>query len=110
MITREKFKDLIYKMQETNEFYDKLYELGIDTINCKYLENSGIFFDEMMRSYFGDDGLDLISWWLYEDVDHKIYAANQEEEMLHGEVIADLNNIDDLYDYLAEGGRDEVAE
>ena len=24
--------------------------------------------------------------------------------------IADLNNIDDLYDYLAEGGRDEVAE
>ena len=30
MITREKFKDLIYKMQEINEFYDKLYELGRD--------------------------------------------------------------------------------
>lgn len=110
MIKREKFKDMIYKMQETNEFYDKLYELGIDAINCKYLENAGVFFDEMMRSYFGDDGLDLISWWLYEDVDHKIYAANQEEEMLHGEVIADLNNIDDLYDYLAEGGRDAISE
>lgn len=110
MITREKFKDLIYKMQESNEFYDKLYDLGIDTINCKYLEYAGIFFDELMRSQFGDDGLDLISWWLYEDVDHKIYAANQEEEMLHGEVIADLNSIDDLYDYLVEGGRDKVSE
>ena len=118
MMTREKFKDLIYKMQETNEFYDKLYELGIDAINCKYLENAGVFFDEMMRSYFGDDGLDLISWWLYEDVDHKIYAAGDDEgrgwffkdETPNRDVIADLNNIDDLYDYLVEGGRDEVAE
>ena len=118
MMTREKFKDLIYKMQESNEFYDKLYELGIDTINCKYLENAGIFFDELMRSQFGDDGLDLISWWLYEDVDHKIYAAGDDEdrdwffkdEKPDRDVIADLNDIDDLYDYLAEGGRDEISE
>ena len=93
MMTREKFKDLIYKMQESNEFYDKLYDLGIDTINCKYLEYAGIFFDELMRSQFGDDGLDLISWW----------KPNRD-------VIADLNNIDDLYDYLVGGGRDEVSE
>lgn len=118
MMTREKFKDLIYKMQESNEFYDKLYDLGIDTINCKYLEYAGIFFDELMRSHFGDDGLDLISWWLYEDVDHKIYAAGDGEgrdwffkdEKPDRDVIADLNDIDDLYDYLAEGGRDEISE
>ena len=123
MITREKFKDMMYKMQESNEFYDKLYDLGIDAINCKYLEYAGIFFDELMRSQFGDDGLDLISWWLYEDVDHKIYASVDREDA-DGEardwffkdekpdldVIADLNNIDDLYDYLVEGGRDEVSE
>ena len=115
MMTKERFKDLVYKMLEHNEFYDKLYDLGIDAINCKYLEFAGIFFDELMRNEFGEDGLDLISWWLYEDVDHKLYAPCVEQreyyypgEEIHGEVIADLNNIDDLYDYLAEGGRDGV--
>ena len=110
MMTKERFKDLVYMMLEHNEFYDKLYDLGIDTINCKYLETAGVFFDELMKTEFGVDGADLVSWWMYEDVDHKIYAANQEEEMLYGEVIADLNNSEDLYDYLARGGRDEVAE
>ena len=94
MITREKFKDLIYKMQETNEFYDKLYDLGIDTINCKYFEYAGIFFDELMRSQFGEDGLDLVL----------------EDERPNRDVIADLNNIDDLYDYLVNSEQDEIKE
>ena len=127
MMTKERFKDLVYTMLEHNEFYDKLYDLGIDAINCKYLETAGIFFDELMRSEFGEDGLDLISWWMYEDVDHKLYEfedkpiepieANDSKEdwyypgeEIEGKVIADLNNIDDLYHYLAEGGRDKVAE
>lgn len=109
MLTKEKFKDLVYKMQEHNDFYDKLYDLGIDAINCKYLEYAGIFFDELMKSEFGEDGLDLVSWWLYEDVDHCIYEAYEGEkkdfylpyeEVPHGKLIADLNEIDDLYDYL----------
>lgn len=117
MMTKERFKELIHLMLEHNEFYDKLYDLGIDAINCKYLETAGIFFDELMKSEFGEDGLDLVSWWLYEDVDHKIYESTEETkewyypgEEIHGKVIADLNNIDDLYDYLTKGGRDEVNE
>ena len=110
MMTKERFKDLVYQMLEYNEFYDKLYDLGIDVINCKYMETAGVFFGELMLHEFGEEGMDLISWWMYEDVDHKIYAANQEEETTHGEVIADLNSIDNLYDYLAEGGRDAVEE
>ena len=109
-MTREKFKEMVYNIEEYNDFVEELYKLKIDVYNCKYTDYAGIFFDELMKSEFGEDGLDLITWWLYEDVDHKIYAANQEEEMLHGEVIADLNNIDDLYDYLTKGGRDEVNE
>ena len=109
MMTKDRFKELVYTMLEHDELYHKLYDLGIDTLSCKYMECAGIFFDELMKSEFGNDGADLVSWWMYDDVDHKIYAANQEEEMIHGEVIADLNNIDDLYDYLAEGGRDGIA-
>ena len=117
MMTRGRFKDLVYMMLEHNEFYDKLYDLGIDTINCRYMETAGIFFDELMKSEFGIDGADLVSWWMYEDVDHKIYTpAGEGKEWcypgdeVHGEVIADLNDIDDLYSYLTEGGRDEMAE
>ena len=105
MMTREKFKDLVYQMLEHTEFYDKLYELGIDTINCKYMETAGVMFDTLMQEVFGEDGADLISWWMYEDVDHLIYADESENK-----VIADLNNIDDLYDYLTEGGRDGLDE
>ena len=110
MMTREKFKEMIYNIEEYNDFVDELYKLKIDIYNCKYTDYAGIFFAELMKSEFGEEGLDLVSWWLYEDVDHKIYAANQEDEMLHGEVIADLNNIDDLYDYLTKGVRDEINE
>ena len=49
-----------------------------------------------MSKEFGDEGFDLISWWMYEEVDHVLYEAGSERE----KVIADLNNIDDLYDYL----------
>ena len=115
MMTKEKFKDLMYKMQEINEFEDKLYDMKIDIFDCKLVEYPAVFFDELMRSEFGEDGLDLISWWLYEDVDHKIYESDDNapewfwsDEKIDRKVIADLNNIDDLYDYLAKGGRDEV--
>lgn len=104
MMTRERFKDLMNRMQEHNELYEKLYELGLDAINCKYMETAGIFFDELMKSEFGEDGLDTITWWLYEDVDHCIYQAYTDK------LVADLNNIDDLYDYLALGGLDGLDE
>jgi len=108
MMTKERFKDLVYMMLEHNELYDKLYDLGIDTINCKYLETADIIFSELMKTEFGEEGLDLISWWMYEDVDHKIYAAGDGEdrdwffkdEKPNRDVIADLNDIEDLYDYL----------
>lgn len=115
MMTKERFKELVYMMLEHNEFYDKLYDLGIDAINCKYLETAGVFFDEIMKSNFGEEGADLVSWWMYEDVDHKLYESTGKEkewyypgEENHGKVIADLNNIDDLYTYLAEGGIDGI--
>ena len=113
MITKQKFKDLVYMMLEHNEFYDKLYDLGIDVINCKYMETAAIIFDELMKSEFGEEGADLVSWWMYEDVDHKIYEPNEDAkewrypgEEFEGKVIADLNNIEDLYDYITREAND----
>ena len=115
MMTREKFKELIYDLEEYNDFIDELYKLKIDVYECKYVDYAGVFFDELMKSEFGTDGLDLISWWLYEDVDHKIYEKADgspgwcyPDDENNRKVIADLNNIDDLYDYLTKGGRDQI--
>ena len=114
MMTKEKFKELMYKIQEYNEFLDKLLELGIDIYNSKFAYYADEFFDDIMRNEFGDDGMDLISWWLYEDVDHKIYEHDDNlkewyypEEEIEGKVIADLNDIDALYDYLTQDKKEE---
>lgn len=73
MMTKERFKTLVQMMLEHNELYDKLRELGIDTIDCKYMETAGVFFDELMLLQFGEEGMDLISWWMYEDDDRILY-------------------------------------
>lgn len=98
MLTKERFKDLVYMMFKHNELYDKLHDLGIDVVECEYLEIADVFFSELMKAEFGEEGLDLISWWMYEDVDHKLYEPGSEGK----KVIADLNNIEDLYDYLTD--------
>ena len=119
MISREKFKEVIYKIEELNEYVDELAKMKIDISESKFVDYSGIFFDELMRNEFGEAGLDLVSWWLYEDVDHKIYSSDHKagqmvwyypgEDREEGNVIADLNNIEDLYDYLVKN-REELID
>lgn len=93
-MTKEEFKELVQYIREISDFYDKLYKLGIDIIECKAYDYAGIFFDKLMLNEFGKDGADFINWWLYEDVDHVIYDDENES--------TDVNDIDDLYDYLVK--------
>lgn len=109
-MTKERFVELIYKIQEYNEFIEKLGDMGVDLSNCKYIDYTNQLFEELMKSEFDESGLDLVLWWLYEDVDHLLYNTGDDEDGEMGSVYADLNNINDLYTYLTEGGRDEVAE
>ena len=84
--------------------------MGIDL----RLENGNIsvpdeLFYELIVENFGQEGFDLVTWWLYEDVEHKIYEAGSvgkeyyyKGEKIDGKVVADLEDIDALYDYLVE--------
>ena len=115
MITKEKFKELIGKIQEYNKFIDKLYdEFKIDAYDCRYTDYPAVFFDELIKGLFGTEGLDLVSWWLFEEVDHKIYQNEEvrgkyfySDEEAEGEVVEDVNDVDDLYDYLVETYRND---
>lgn len=106
-MNRKQFIDAIETVKKTMDFTDKLYDLGIDTINCDFFKYSDYFFNKWMEECFGNEGAGLISWWLYEDVEKKIYKEGtcskeyyEKGEKHDGEVIADLTDIDDLYDYL----------
>lgn len=50
----------------------------------------------LMEKLVTPEGYDLITWWLYEDVDHKLYSVKTDE------VLADLNKIEDLVEYIIE--------
>lgn len=92
-MTREQFKKCIREIEAVAELSGKLADLGIETLDCKELFYAEEIFFSWLKNCFGENGEDLVSWWLYEDVEKVI-----EDE--HGEV--DLTNIDDLFTYLEE--------
>ena len=100
-MTKEKFKELVYGLEEYNEIYDKLNDLGIDALGSKYVAFPQKLFDHIMREGFGDAGLDTLLWWLYEDVEHVVFNED-------GSVYANLDNIEDLYDYLVKNKGNNV--
>lgn len=91
-MTREQFKKYIRKVEEVSEFSGKLSDLGVEILNCKELFYVDEIFSAWVKSDFGEEGEDLVSWWLYEDVDKILYKEDG------GEI--SLEDIDDLYTFL----------
>lgn len=57
------------------------------------IDEIGQAFDMVFLDEYGEIGLDLIQWWLYEDVDKLISDVKTDE------VIADLTKMKDLWEY-----------
>lgn len=104
---RKEFIEAIEKIKEHDAIASKLFELGIDILDCKDYELPNYFFGLWIKDNFGDEGLELVDWWLYEDVKKVLYKEGTcskdwyyKDEECDGEIEADLTEIDDLYDYL----------
>ena len=93
-LSKEKFKDIINKINQTNEMAKKLMDIGIDIYGLPLYDNFHYIAEEYFFCFFNDLGVDLIMWWIYEDVDKFLYDNDGQN------VIADLTTIDSLYDYL----------
>ena len=91
-MTRQEFKDCIRKLKEITEFGNKLSNLNVETIDCKEFYYAADIFFSWVKSVFGGSGEDLVTWWLYEEVDKIIYEEDGTE--------TNLENIDDLFSYL----------
>ena len=109
MITKEVFISFIEDMQEQDDYFSELSKLGIELMFTTPQTLAMSLFDYIMKENFGYEGSELVNWWMYEDVEKKIYKSDGTEgewfykgETPSREVLADLTNIEDLYDYLVK--------
>lgn len=116
MITKEEF----LKFVEEYETFEKGVErfekaLGgrpyaINLWEADWIEAVGFMWDYFMESHFTEEGFDLINWWKFEDVDH-IITCNIDSGLFGiSEVKYNVNDINDLWDYLNKFSSDYIKD
>lgn len=87
----KEFKEAISLIKEFMSLGESLHKLDIDIINSKLYDIPGRLFDILIETNFTEEGMDLVFWWLYEDVP---------KEVTDNAVKYDLESIDALWKYL----------
>lgn len=95
MITFKEFKYAVDRIKKINDVCDKLQELRIDLIDSELHEGPNLLFDCFISSHFTEIGQDLVSWWMYEDVNKILYDSEDTSK-----IIADINATEDLWNYM----------
>ena len=91
-MTLTKFKEMVKLLREDDADSE---EQGRLYIQPEMKDKLNKVISILLESHFGEEGEEMISWWLYEKV--KKYIYNNE-----GEKIKDLTTIEALYEYLNE--------
>ena len=86
----ELFEHVLLKLKSATSKSLKLYELGIDLTEAIESDYHTII-DTLIGAHYGEEGEDIISWWLYEDVE-KVLEENGKTVELH--------TIEQLYNYV----------
>lgn len=97
MIEKEIFMDAIEAYKKGIDFLRKMDDMGLDLYDTPLCSASDVMFDKWLSQITNEDGIDLVYWWIFEDVEKKIYDLNGNE----------TNNIEDLgslYDYMKANG------
>lgn len=72
MITLEEWNKLINLKNKVEDFVDYLYKVHIDLAESPLYTSYGYMLDMVVKAYAKPDFIDLVNWWLYEDVDKVI--------------------------------------
>jgi hypothetical protein len=78
---------------------EKLSDLGVDMWDNGFNDPTDYIFEAYIEEILNDEGQDLVYWWMFEDVEKVIYEDEDKEK-----VIANVESIEDFYNYLVEGG------
>lgn len=111
MLSKESFKKFINNYQEFEEAFDRIEEALLgrkyasNLYESDWYEAVGGMLDSFLESHFTEDGADLVSWWLFEDVDKVIYEKPQQldffDEFKEGEdKVVPVKTIDELWNYM----------
>jgi len=100
-LTRQEFTDFIHALRAVDKLDDQFYKAGIEIHDSKK-DIFGLPAKILYSAVFNSDQRFNIEWWLYDcgGIDGapnrtKIWNSD-------GEVIANLDSIDNLYDYLKD--------
>jgi hypothetical protein len=96
MISKETFLKGIRTYKEGLDFLKRTSDIGLDLYDSPLCSTSDILFDMWLNDITGESGVDLVYWWIFEDVEKKIYEDDK--------VVADLVDEDSLYNYMKENG------
>ena len=88
-ISKEQFLQFIDLVKKEDNFINTLHNLNIDIINCEIATDYYLVGNILLNTNFTASGVDLIEWWLYEDVENKeiyekdgpTYTLNTAEEL-----------------------------
>ena len=110
MITKEKFINFITSYQNFVKGIDRIEEAfghSVYLFETDWYEAVGKMLDSFVESHFTEAGCDTVSWWLFEDVDHKIWQKI-DPDLFNGkaEIEYDVNDIEDLWKYLVKYKKD----
>lgn len=94
VLTKEDFIKLIEDYQENRKEIDKITNI----LPCFYelipVEYGNLMFEKVIETYFKEEGVDSIFWWLFEkdgNPEYKMWDENDQE--IPTETIEDLWNI-----------------
>jgi len=92
-VNKEAFIKTINKYKQFIDASDKLNDLGIDLSEGPITDAIDAIFDAWLAEFLNEEDIDIIYWWLFEDVDKIIYDGDEE---------INVEDIEDLYNYLCK--------
>lgn len=105
MVTKKEFIWFVESVKREDKFLDDCYNLKIDLSESPIVDEYENLFKMIEKIWFTDDGIELVEWWLFEDIeDKKLYSAKDNS------VIADVNKVEDLYDFMVSEKEDYLKD
>lgn len=94
---KELFKNILNALIKLEDFADKLSEAGIDIVETPAYHTGGYLFDRVLEAYFTDEGVNWITWYMFEKrpCPAQIHATDEDGNEI-------CNNIDELWDIVKD--------
>lgn len=97
MISKEKFKELIQSYLEQNARVDSLCTVFPNSFGDPIIDWGFKMFDELVSMYFNGEGVEWVSWWLYEKNGNPEIKAWDDD---HDEI--PMETVEDLWKYIKQ--------